>query len=596
MVLVNDEDYVFTLSDGADVYINIYYDDGDSNRPVIGVGHGAGGSRLTSKTTAQGLAQQGFLAFTYDARGQGAGRTGNDSSLGLISWGGRTIIDQFEILDAVIARHAEKVNSEKLGWMGTSQGAIHTWAMMALSEQMPFGELRKWRSKPFPKISAISPMGYGHSPMDVALNRGRGFADPLFGIFSDLSAVTTYEPTALAAFRAAINDGQNAFQTFVRGGSDDYLGLPARMDELVKANLHTACLAFLSWDDNWSPVNETIKLAGTLNGRTFFDGDLSAAENPPKMVVHCGAYGNHRATEVTAETTARDNQQIAFFKSHLLDDDSALAANFGEGSPATWDDVPELQISITPNNDADYILSAGPYADVYSRASGYVNNASFFVDATNSATNSNATRLYFESDNTMTDTAEASASSFTINNAWNADYTLSDYTAAVGSGSVNYTWISARLTEDAEDFTQGWLGASDATLAGIPRVVLYAEAAQAGAVINFEMYFRTGSGATANYVTGGQYRFPDNYTPRTVRRIEIELDGNAMHLDGAAGVDLLFRINNIPHKACPYNGYVGGVPCHPDFTDGNSVTFYVGGSTASYIDLPLHDDSLTTLD
>lgn len=595
MVLVNDEDFSFTLSDGADVLINMYYDDGDSDRPLIGLGHGAGGDRTNQKTSAQGLAQQGFLAFTYDARGQGAGRTGNSSALGLVSWAGRTILDQFEILDAVIARHAAKVNTEKIGWMGTSQGAIHTWAMMALSEQVPFGLMREYRSEPFPKISAISPMGYGHRPLDVAVNRGRGFADPLIGIFADLSAVTTYEPTALAAFKAAINNGVDAFDEVVRGGNSEYLGLPNSMDRLIRQNLHTACLAFLSWDDNWAPANETLKLAADMNGRTFFDGDLSAAATPPKMVVHCGAYGNHQATTVTAETTARSNQQIAFFKSHLLDDDTDLAANFGEGSPATWGAVPDIELSITPNNDADYILSAGPYADVYSRATGYVNSAGFFMDAHTSATNSDATRLYFESNNTMTETAEGSATAFTVNNTWLAEYDMSDYTSAVGGGAVNYTWIAARLTEDAEDFTQGWTGASDATLAGAPRVVLYAQASAPGAMVNVEMYFRTGSGATANYVTGGQYRFPDNYTPRTIQRIEIELDANAMHLDGAAGVDLLFRINNVPHKSPPYDGYVGGVPSHPDFSD-SSVTFYAGGDTASYIDLPLHDDSLTTLD
>ena len=596
MALVNDEDYVFTLSDGADVYINMYYDDGDSDRPIIGLGHGAGGDRTNQKVPAQGLAQQGFLAFTYDARGQGAGRTGNADTLGLISWAGRTILDQVEILDAVIARHAAKVNEAKIGWMGASQGAIHTWAMMALSEQVPHGLMRANRTEPFRKITAISPMGYGHDPLSVATGRGKGCPDPLIGIFADLSAVTTYVPTALTAFQAALNDGLPAFQEFIRGGSADYLGMPSHMDRLVKQNLHTAVLAFLSTDDNWAPANATLELAAHMNGRTFFDGDLSAASTPPKMVVHCGAYGNHRTTEVTAETTARDNQQIAFFKSQLLDDDSELAANFGEGSPATWDAVPDVQFSVTPNNDADYILQAGPYADVYSRAAGYVNSAAFLMDSTNSATNSDALRLYFESNNTMIETAEVGENNFTINNTWLSEKTLSDYTTAVGAGSVNYTWVAANLTEDAEDFTQGWLGASDAILAGAPKAVFYASATRPGAVLNVEMYFRTGSGATANFISGGQYVFPDDYTPRTIRRIEIELDVNVMHLDGAAGVDILFRVNNIPHKSPPYkSSYVGGVPIPPAFED-NSITFYTGGSRASYIDLPLHDDSLTTLD
>lgn len=593
MVLVSDVDFSHTLSDGAEVLINIYYDDGDSNRPIVGLGHGSGGSRANQNSNAQGLANNGFLAFSYDARGEGAGRTGNAASLGSKFWSARDLLDQWEVLDAVIARHSDKVNVDKIGWAGTSQGAIHSWAMMALSGADVPSSMRQWRSAPFRKITAISPFSYEPWTNHATTAGGLGFADPLMNLFQDLSASTTYEPTHLAAVKEAVNAGFERYQKFVTGDTAVYKGLDGFYERIL-ANYHTHVLAYMDWDDNWASCNLTADLIRRLNNRGT-DFGSGTIVNPHAAAVF-GSVGAHQATAVASEGTQQALQRIAFFESTLLDDDSGIAAVFGEGSPATWYDVPEIQFSITPNTEADYQETAGAYVDTtYSRAKRYVNDADFFLDCYRSDVNADAAVLYLTTSNTLAASA-GTAGTKTINNNWTTATTLADYTTNAATGTANATYVGGRITVDNEDFTIAWPNANDALLAGTVVAELYASALKPGALLNAELIYSTGSGAVTQYVCGGHYRFPGDYPPGEIRRIQLVFDANAFHLNGAAGVALTLRVNNVAHKSPPYTGFVGGLRAHPDFEE-NQITLYVGGSVAdSRVFLPLHNQATVTLD
>jgi len=608
MVAQSETDYSVTLSDGATAVVNMYWDDAFSDRPIIGMTHGAGGDRTNNDSFCAELASDGHFAFTYDARGEGDGRLGNTAAQGKTTWSNRDLLDPWEILEAIIEYKSALVDPEKIGWMGSSQGGLHAWSMMALSDQIPPSGFDTDINR-FRKITAISPAGIPADVVKYTTNTGNGYADPLVEIFSDLSAVTTYEPTGLQGVRDAMDLGLQSFKNYIGGVSNDkYLNWPVKMPNLVRGNNHTAVLAYADWDDNWANAYLTAQLIEQLNTDLGeYDGALSANTTParPNCVAKFGSWGHHRCTEVGSERSDRKLQRRAFFLALLKGDNSNLDTYFGDADPgiptiSTWSDVSQLEFSITPNSAANYIKTTG--LSGYDRATGYCRTMRFFNNATDTSLNSDAATYFFKASNAMALTGDVSQSSYTLSHENTNNKTLSDFTAYRATGTAE-AFINANFTQNNVDFVVNWPNSNDAIMCGTPKVVVYASSQREGALLSCELVYVTSGGATLQFVSSGQVRFPDVYERGRIIPLEINLDPNAIFLNGAAGVSLAVRFSNIAYKRPPYGDNAAtpaetgfkGLRAQPDFFD-NDITIYVGGDTPSKILLPLHDETLTVLD
>jgi hypothetical protein len=574
---------------------NVYYEEGTTDGPIVLFGHGSGGNRGGYKTSAQGVGQSGMLGVTFDARGQGDGATDNAASpeLGLRTNTARQVADALEIVGAVIENFSAVVDPTKMGVAGQSQGGTLCWTMMSCSGPNAIPpSVRALTDKTCPRVLAISPIAMGPNQYQTVLVDGRGIADPAFNIFDDVSHMR--KPSYQTAARVAIKGGVDIFEQFLRGDDPDaeHLEFPYRTFSRLGSNYHTNILLFRDWDDNWASANRCTEFASRYNGR---GGDHGSGEHTvPKCVVSLGAFGSHQSPEVTAEVADLDAKRLAFFKEMLLDDASGIAAAFGPGTPATFADAGEVQYSLIPNNDADYVL-ADSHTDPYARVTGYVNSALFFEEATNPDENANATTFWLDTSDALATSAPGSPYTADITQTWSSDTTLSDYCDAAGAGTALYTYISTRVNSDDNDFDIAWNGAHEELLVGNPRVVLYASSSLAETVLNVELrYIESGTG-DGNYVSSAYVRFPKEYTPGQVHRFDIDMDTTGMHLDANSSALLRIRVNNIPHKSSPYDSYVGGMRIHPCFEDFTS-TIYFGSTYPSRVTLPLHDDTLTTLD
>jgi len=608
MARVSNEDVSLTMTDGYVMKFHYYYDEAvtpATDKPIVVTVHGSGGNKDNGETVAKDLADNGFIGVTFDGRGCGDGRTDNAASpeLGRRSVSEREVLDLFELIEEVQSLNSSRVDTDQTGVLGTSWGGAVTWGAMAMSGRFPSGSMRKWRANPLPKIRAVSPTAAEADLFSAVIMDGDGLYEGVFSTFVDQSAEIMHNPTYRAARQAALKAGTEAYRAFLAGGSPGGVNtdLPSRAMLFQGLNKHTHVLCFKDWDDNAHKANfslyQTYRHTGDMDG---------GADDRAKHVLVLGAFGHHRATAVASEITDMDAKRIAFFKSVLLDDESDIAANFGPGAPATFDDVAEVHLSITPNNDADYILEdatpggGGGYADeTYSRKLCYVNDTSFFQLAWRDTINSTAQMLYLDTGPVLTAALTPTAVSgytSTYDQTWTTPTTLENYADAKGNNRNLWTYVDERTSKDNVDFDKSWAAPWSAIIAGVPKLVLYASSDTPGAVINAELrYIDTGAGEDT-FVTSGYTRFGDqqHYQPGSVKRFEIYMDAVAMHLDGNSNAKLRLRINNLAHRSNPYDGYVGGMRIHPGFDD-STVTIHYGNTYTSRIYLPLHDEDLTTL-
>lgn len=584
MVAQSETDISLTMSDGAQIAVNIYWDDADSNRPVVGFWPGGGGDRTDPASRAQAVAARGMLGFSCDLRGGGLNGVANGEALGRTIGGARDILDMFELIEAVIARHADKVDSTKIGVAGTSLGGINSWYAVACSGQFPFGDFIGLRTQRFPKILAASPASWGPSSYDHFTNGGTGIAANSTGILGSQSPLV-FKDAYLTEIRAKINDSDETFNEWIGGNDNNFgRGMVYDMQERVEANDHTKVLAFSDWDDTWLSANTYISTIDRLVGR-----DPTKYETNHALVI--GSVGFHGATNVTAEESAMWTKRYAFFESALLGDDTNIAANFA-GSPATWEDVSEVEFSLTPNTDADYQVTNGVYADVNSRAVGRCNNISYLKHlATDSAINTDATRWYLATSNALASSAGA-AGSATISN--DSGSTRAAMTTAIAAGTDSATWAAANFTRDTESFTVSYAAGVHRIVAGIPKVKLWVTALKDDVQIAVDLVYIYNAGANTQHMSSGVAVVNASRTPQEV---DIELDACAFRIEGGTGRLLGLRISNLALKDPPYSGSKadGVLRTLPNFND-TDFTVHFGGTQASYIDVPTFPDATTVLD
>lgn len=584
MVAQSETDISLTMSDGALIAVNIYWDDADSNRPIVGLWPGGGGDRTSPSSRAQTLAANGFLAFSCDLRGGGLNAATNINDLGRTINGSRMVLDVFEAIEAVIARHSEKVDSTKIGVAGTSLGGINAWFSVACSDQYPFGDFIGQRTQKFPRILAASPASWGPTSFDHFTNGGTGIAGNSTGILGNQSPLN-FDPNYLTEIRDAINDSDETFAEWAGGNGNSFgKGMLRDMQERIEANDHTSILAFSDWDDTWLAANQYAHTLGRMCGR-----QADKFETNHALVI--GSAGFHGATNVTAEETLMWNKRYAFFGSVLAGDDTNIATFF-EGSPATWQDVAELEFSLTPNTDADYQLQAGPYADTYSRAVGRSLKLDYFrFQAQDPAVNTDADRWYLAASNTLAASA-GTTGSITIDNTSGSD--RATMMAAIAAGTDSATWAAANFTRDTESFTVSYSVADHRIVAGIPRIKFWATALEADTQIAVDLVYIYNAGANVQHMSSGVVTLKSSRTPQEVN---LELDATAFRLQGGTGRLLGVRFSNLALKDPPYpSGKPDGVlRTLPNFSEAG-FTIHYGTDYPSYIDVPTHPDATTVID
>lgn len=585
MAAQSETDISLTMSDGALIAVNIYWDDADAagSRPVVGLWPGGGGDRTDPSSRAQQLAARGMLAFSADLRGGGLNAATNIDSLGRTINGDRMLLDVFEALEAVIARHLSKVDQTKLGVAGTSLGGINSWAVAAFSDQFPKDSMLEYRQAKFPKVLAVSPASWGPDSLDHFTNGGTGIAGNSAGILGSQSPLN-FDPDYLTEIRAKINASEGEFVAWAKGSQNNFSkGFIPSMLEQVASNDHTRILAFADWDDTWLSANKYVEVLSGMTSRT-------EQESQHKLVI--GSAGFHGATNVTAEEAAMWSKRYAFFESALLGDDSNLAANFA-GSPATWADVSDVEFSLTPNTDADYQLQAGPYADSYSRAVGRANDIEYFRNgAHDSSINGDATRWYLAGSNTLSATNPGTAGSYLIENA--SGTTRAAMMAAIASGTDSATWAAANFTRDTESLTVSYAAGVHRIVAGIPRVKLWVQTFGQDVQVAVDLVYIYNAGANIQHMSSGVALVSDT---GGIQEVDIEMDATAFRIEGGTGRLIGLRISNLALKDPPYSGSKadGVLRTLPNFSE-TDFTVHYGGDYAAYIDLPTHPDATTVLD
>lgn len=580
-------DQEYTLTDGASVAVNVYWDDSDSDRPVVGLISGSGGDRETAEGRAQTLAANGFLVFTMDHRGSGTYGVANGAAKGRAIFQARDILDVMEIIEGVISAHSAKVDSTKIGLAGTSRGGWMCWVLMALSDKLPIPEMQRWRTQRFPKLTAVAPAAFIHDVTRAYLLDGQGPTGNALNILKDVGS-TVYETDFLADSRAALTASDEDYAEWLGGNNNPSGHNLQDVTDCLTANDHTYVLAHHDWDDIWVEAGPVIDTIRALSGR-------DPSRYPVDHACVIGSTGAHQTTAVTAEVNQFWAQRLAFFQSRLLADESGVAANFGTGSPATWADVSEVQFSLTPNDTTEYQLAA-TFTDPYSRAAGYSNKAGAFLGGHDSSINANATRYYPNaSGSALSETADESQSTFTIQNVPGAT-TRAGFITDIAGGDDTGTWINANLTRDTQSFTINYPGSGHELIVGSPVVNLWAQANKTDAILSVDLVYITGGGSGVHHITSGAYRFDQAYPEGTPQQIQITLDACAFRIKAGAGVAFGLRFSNAALKDPPYSGYDGISRPIPTFEDNSVVVYYGGSVTDTYLDLPTYPDATTLLD
>ena len=620
MAAVNDEDQTLTMTDGYECTYNVYYDNTDSNVPIVLFMHGSSGSRSNAASKMKDLRTLGFVTITMDSRGSGDGGgstapdwiddngySGADYGWGMFNQ--RDLIDVAQVLHQVAADYDTYADNSKIGLAGQSRGAILSWLMAGLGEQgKSFGGIR------FPKISAIAPDAFhpnyatGIAPKSrCRLTRGgAGIGGRSIAVFEDNStnftSLTSVENFAHALFDA---DDPTDYRAAAQGSTQP-TGLNNDFERAAK---------YLRDVAESLPNDFPIFLAQDLHDRWGNGGhDLDYFKGRTNAFCLYGAHGGHGATDVLGEDTRIDNKQAVFFR-HYLKGETDVFGDYFDSDDATA--TRQVELLLTPNNVTDFSNEGRVPGDnsgvepptywvspSYSWASVFADNHSDLFafgdeDLTASETStSSPTPLYVGETTAVFTEPTGSDWTTTITNTWTASTTAADAGDAVAagtSGSDIDSYYTGRLVHDTENFQCNWLqNPYESIYFGIARGKFWVSADIAGAQLHARIQYSGDNGVNWMEVANTWYVFPDDYVANTITEIDLDFDLAGMFLDGAASNKLLrIQFSNYGKWDLPWVDSNDPVTIHPCF-DNNTVTLYHGDTYPSRVVLPLHTGTTDT--
>ena len=242
-----------TYIDTAKTLMDVRYPSaapGTCGWPVIILVHGGGGDRNQVANDAEYYATQGYATVAYDVRGQGVARA-NPASLGFEGLGRSERLDLAEIVLLIKHKFGGRADVNRLGITGYSMGARHSWMAAAWSGRtLPATNNRG--IKTFPKFHAAYPIGASPKKSQWIV-AGRAFTRLGVGIHSLPNSRVVYEPTYLKTVKDAMSKGDPA--AVVAMFNND----PWRQDLAYLKNSSVPVMAYVAWNDAFSPVDDAVR-------------------------------------------------------------------------------------------------------------------------------------------------------------------------------------------------------------------------------------------------------------------------------------------------------------------------------------------------
>jgi predicted acyl esterase len=258
-----DKDFSITFSDAYRTKANTAQPEatpGPCGWPLAVLVPGLSENRSTPSYDAGALSSQGFFVVTYDVRGQSEALALNPG-VGSRLWAIDEWIDLAEIIEWAAASHPGKVDKDRVGVFGNSQGGLHAWAAAAYSgKQLPANPRR---SKPFPTIKAAVPRFFMPTTVNVFTPDTTSFNLHLPALAYEISNPIALLDIAYRRQLEGLLDGDDpaALATYLRQvPGQDFAG------ELKTSQV--PILAVLSWRDTWSDPNGVFSLLASMPATT----------------------------------------------------------------------------------------------------------------------------------------------------------------------------------------------------------------------------------------------------------------------------------------------------------------------------------------
>lgn len=592
MADTNLTDQTFTQSDGYVMEYNLYYNTTSGKVPVVLFMHGSGGNKGNSAATAQAFRDAGFTAITVDVRGQGDGKAWIDgqsltsADYGFGQYSTRDLADMGAIINEVISSYGDVCDPEKIGLLGTSQGAN-------LSYMMATVEGKTIQGVKMPRIGAICPNGltcdqlesYLVSSLDKKGRGGRVASGRSWAAFEDVSSSYYNLDEPIEALKTAVVASVDDAIDVLREGTSKAQRFPWLMSAGESCRPDLPMFISNAFDDRWGGNNKVI--------------DMMLSH--PNSFLHIGAQGSHGSTDVDGQSTEIDTRRLVFMRYWLKGED-VFGDQFSDSDPAKADRVTML---IVPNNTTDFQdETAPPYSDTtYSWTEISCNKPEWlylFGDESHDGAEQQAqtTTVYLGSASLVT--SAGTTATDTLDNDWSTATTAADVQAWIEAGNSTSdldSYISGRITLDALAYSLNWLNASESTYAGIATLKLWASSDTAGAQLYAKIQYSPDAGSTWLDVADTQHIWADDYVPGTIEELDLAFNLRTMHLAGGAGSAKQIRLVIANYAPYELEWVDSSEPLRftPDFTSGVNISIYRGADSPSRLILPLHTDTLTDL-
>lgn len=152
------QDNLVTLTDGYQTRFDVYFPvrpPGPCGWPTILLVHANRGSKEAMEEHARRWAGRGYFAIAFDLRGQGPSMALNNPAVyGRGPLGLRERLDVVEVIEAAESTFPARIDMNRLGLTGPTQGGFYGWAMAAHSGKLP--PPNPWRSTRFPEFAAVA--------------------------------------------------------------------------------------------------------------------------------------------------------------------------------------------------------------------------------------------------------------------------------------------------------------------------------------------------------------------------------------------------------------------------------------------------------
>ena len=435
-----------TLADGYKITANLRVpENGSAPWPVVFLAHGQGGSAWTAVNDATKWASKGYVALTYDARGQGEAVNLNASTKGFL--GGMSVLDLVDVMSLpdLLDTHAPNViDRTRMFVSGTSQGG---------------------------RVAAMAALWSGELPPTYAVNQGwwpSGVSFPVWAgaaihnLWPDVKqrGVPTGTDFSHNIISNAYLDGLSEFT--VGGPSDQGFRWDATNWALIEpyydANNPTGLDTFFSGDERFDAVYGQFasKFAGCsvpIVWHQAFDdawgrsSDVLEAvrtgNNGSGTVILNMSTGGHRTSTNAQEEAARDAITEAVFDKVAFDDGEGLVElGITSGELA---DVPEAILGVVPSTITGY-RGDSLWPKVYAP------NADALTDE------DSWTDFYLRAGNALADTAPTLPTGSTVASlTWNdASYGIDDYIATSEAGGNHFNEVLLAASPKASMVNPGF--------------------------------------------------------------------------------------------------------------------------------------------